>query len=207
VRISDERYRRDLRRLQLAWSMIRLSARTPTIQRWTALSVYRIRSLRSTYAEEASRESALKGVTPFRVEFFSKSTTLRCEAALLAGFLRQFDVLSEIGDRQITSLPSLDRGENFVRAYNQFRVGYPRSEITFEHAVMLLNELARGVELALATCASCGAFVVFDRLSVRGPRCAYCSRTAQGSEPEPSRAPAVRDVGPNEQSGQQGSLF
>src|SRR5688500_6607016 len=90
VRISDERYRRDLRRLRLAWRMVLLGARTPTIMRWTALSKYNIRKLRNDYAEDSAPREGLKGKTPFRVEFFCKSATLRGETPMLAGFLRHF---------------------------------------------------------------------------------------------------------------------
>ena len=44
MRISDERYRRELRRLTVAWKMILLRDRTPTIMRWTCLSKYNVRA-------------------------------------------------------------------------------------------------------------------------------------------------------------------
>ena len=45
MRISDARFSRDLRRYQLAWRLIRHEVRTRTIERWTGLSMHRIRNL------------------------------------------------------------------------------------------------------------------------------------------------------------------
>lgn len=180
MRISDERYQRDLRRLQLAWRMIKLGARTPTIERWAALSIYRIRKLRNAYAGDALSKAGLKGVTPFRVEFFAKSATLRSQAPMLAGFLRQFEVLPNPGEIKLEELPSLARGERFCSAYEQFQLCCGDTEISFEHAVLLLNELVRDVEIRLANCSNCGDLVLQDRLSARGPVCAYCLREAHG---------------------------
>lgn len=189
MRISDERYRRDLRRLQLAWRMVQLGARTPTIERWAALSKYQIRRLRKDYAGDAARKAALKGITPFRVEFFSKSATLRCEAPMLAGFLRHFDVLPPEGEVRVEDLPNLSRGERFCTACEQFRLSRPDSEISFEHAVMLLAELVRGAEIRLANCSGCGELVVHDCLSTRWPSCAYCLHEAHAGLPHCQRRP------------------
>jgi hypothetical protein len=171
MRVSDERYSRDLRRLQLAWRMILQDARTSTIARWTHLSIYRIRRLRRHYSNHPAPASILKGSAPFRIEFFSKSATVRAEAPMLAGFLRCFGVL----DGSTSDEWSLSQGERFCSAYELFRAYCysPRSEISFEHSVLLLTELMRGEELTLAYC-TCGELVVQDCLSVRKPLCASC---------------------------------
>jgi hypothetical protein len=194
VRISDERYRRDLRRLRLAWRMVLLGARTPTIMRWTSLSKYNIRKLRNDYAEDSAPREGLKGKTPFRVEFFCKSAALRGETPMLAGFLRHFDVLPAEGEARVNELPDLSRGERLCSAYEQFRLACPHTEITFERAVTLLIELARGELIRLANCSTCGELVVHDCLSARRPLCAYCFHEAHAGQPyfqvrEPTLAP------------------
>ena len=45
MRVSDDRYSRDLHRMDLARRMIRLEARTFTIRQWTGLSDDRIRKV------------------------------------------------------------------------------------------------------------------------------------------------------------------
>ncbi len=112
MRVSEERYERDLRRLQLAWRLVKLQARTPTIEAWTGLSIYRIRRLRRSYAAQIDT-AALKGVTPFRIEYFFRSGTLRTEGALLAGLLEVYGVTSVPPTQAPNQVASLGRGERF----------------------------------------------------------------------------------------------
>lgn len=183
MRISDERYRRDLRRLHLAWRMVRLGARTPTIMLWTALSKYNVRKLRNDYADDSAPRKGLKGKTPFRVEYFCKSARLRCEAPMLAGFLRHFDVLPAERGVDVDELPDLARGERLCSAYEQFRLSCPNTAIPFERAITLLTELVRGELIRLAICSTCGELVVHDCLCARPPRCAYCLHEAHAGLP------------------------
>jgi hypothetical protein len=185
VRISDERYRRDLRRLQVAWRMVLLGARTPTIMRWTALSKYNIRKLRNDYGGDAVPREGLKGKAPFRIEFFCKSATLRCETPLLAGFLQHFGALPAPGRIKVESLPDVLRGERLCAAYEQFLLLCPHTDISFERAITLLKELVRGELIRVAHCASCGELVVHDCLWARDPSCAYCFREAHAGLPHP----------------------
>jgi hypothetical protein len=178
LRISDERYRRDLRRLQLAWRFIQLQARTPTIERWTSLSVHRIRRLRRSYVSDTVQDAPLKGVTPFRPEFFFKTPMLRAQAPLLAGFLRAYDVLPEEGTT-LEALPTLARGEHFAMAYTQFLAVCPDTEISFEHAVLLLNELVIHEAIDLALCEDSGALMIRDCYSTRRVLCAYCQHRSR----------------------------
>jgi len=51
----------------------------------------------------------------------------------------------------------------------------PGSLISFEHAILLVNELARGEELRLGDCTECGGLVVVDSLALGNIRCARCA--------------------------------
>lgn len=186
MRLSDPRYRRDFHRYELAWRLIGFDARTRTIERWTALSTYQIRTFYRAYAagEPTVSGSPLRGVAPTQVRFFWRSAQLKCEAAVLAGFLRAFDVLpllpSEIAPED---LPGLARGQRLCRAYTEFRSLVPTTSITIEHAMLLLTELVRGVEMTLGRCITCQVSIVVDRLAIGSPRCAYCAYDAQAGLP------------------------
>ena len=186
MRVSDARYSRDLRRYELAWKLIGFDARTRVIERWTGLSSYRIRTLYRAYAagEPSISGSPLRGVAPTQVRFFWRSAHIKCQAAILAGFLRVFNVLpkspSEIAPE---ALPSLARGERLCRAYGEFRSLLPNSVITIEHAMLLLTELVRGVEMKLEHCTECGTLVLVDQLAIESSRCAYCVYEAQAGLP------------------------
>jgi ribosomal protein L37AE/L43A len=222
VRLSDPRYRRDFHRYELAWRLIGFDARTRTVERWTGLSTYQIRTFYRAYAagEPAVSGSPLRGVAPTQVRFFWRSAQLKCEAAVLAGFLRGFDVLpilpSEIAPED---LPGIARGERLCRAYTEFKSLLPETVITIEHAMLLLTELVRGVEITLGRCPTCHVLMVVDRLAIGTPRCAYCAYEAQAGLPY---LPAIREAEVHSDSveesteddpdddpspGRQGSLF
>lgn len=216
MRISDERFDRDLRRIRLAWRLIGHGARTRTIQRWSGLSRYRIQSLYRDYGASATSaaEPRLRGRSPRQVAFFWQSAQLRSEAAILAGFLRLYGPLplSPTTDAE-TSLPGLMSGEQLCESYERFRSLVPDSQISIERAVLLLLELARGAELRLDVCADCEtAVVLVDLLAVGRPLCSHCARRVSMREgaiatlatSDPS---AATDNAAEGEPGTQGSLF
>jgi Flagellar transcriptional activator (FlhC) len=176
MRISDERYRRDLRRLQIAWQMILLGARTPTIMRWTRLSKYNVRKLRNEYGGDSVPRERLRGKAPFRVEFFCKSATLRAETPALVGLLRHFRALPAAGEVTVEGLPELSRAERLCIALEEFRAICPTSEIDFERVVILMKELVRGELIRVAMCSMHPELVIHDCLVAREPSCAHCWR-------------------------------
>jgi hypothetical protein len=180
MRISDERYRRDLRRLQVAWQMILLGARTPTIMRWTRLSKYNVRKLRNEYGGDAVPRERLRGKAPFRVEFFCKSATLRAETPALVGLLRHFRALPAAGEVTVEELPELSRAERLCIALEEFRAICPTSAIDFERVVILMKELVRGELIRVTTCSIHPELVIHDCLVAREPTCAYCWREMHG---------------------------
>lgn len=176
MRLSDNRYSRDLKCLRLAWRMVLLGARTPTICRWTGFSVFRVRRLRHAYAAESRPSGPLKGLTPSQARFFSESVPRRCETAVLTGIFRGCGVLPPPGvPLPGTALRSLARGEALCNAFEGFCQTCPNSKISFEHAVLLLEELVRGVEIRIDSCHKCQSLVVHDCLSPRLPICGVCA--------------------------------
>jgi hypothetical protein len=192
VRVSDARYGRDVRRYELAWKLIRLDARTRTIKQWTGLSGYRIRTFYRGYAagDPDVSGSPLRGVPPTQVQFFWKSGQLRCEAAVLAGLLHVFHAIPAVpADIDPNSLPSVPRGERLIRAYDEFLSLVPNTEITIEHAILLLTELVRGEQMELGRCATCQVLILVDRLSVAAKECAHCAHEARSGLPYPLTLP------------------
>lgn len=216
MRVSDARYSRDLRRYELAWRLIGFGVRTRVVERWTGLSHYRIRTLYRAYAagDPTVSGSPLRGVPPTQVRFFWRSAHLRCEAAVLAGFLRAFDVFPlPMNGVAPEALSGLMRGERLCRAYAEFRALLPATQITIEHSMLLLTELVRGVELSLGQCTTCQVLVLVDRLALGPVRCAYCAFEAQsGLTYARPIAPSEPTPGPDQDGGDppegyQGSLF
>ena len=210
VRISDARYGRDLRRYHLAWRLIQGGARTRKVQRWSGLSFYRVKTLFEGYVSAGENRSPQRGVAPHQIGFFWRSAQLRSEAAVLAGFLEAYDVLPEASGAAVAeTLESVARGERLCRAYEEFKACWPAAQSTIEHAMLLLEELVRGVEIGLASCPECDSLIVRDLLSITPARCSFCHYEARAGRPYPSvvefeTSDSVTDC---ESAWKQGTLF
>jgi hypothetical protein len=148
--------------------------------------MYRVRTLYDAYAADLAhpRRPPLRGVAPHQVSFFWRSAQLKCEAAVLAGFLRCYEVLSEVTeDEPRPRFESIPRGEQLCRAYEAFRAFWPEAQATLEHAILLLTELRRAVEISTARCIGCDVLIVIDRLSIAPPRCAWCAHERHAGLP------------------------
>jgi hypothetical protein len=217
MRLTDARFGRDLLRYRLALGLLHFHARSRTIERWTGLSIYRIRTLRD-YVSDAPELAVtpLRGVSPHQPAVFFRSAHLRTEAALLAGFVHLFKVIPLGGyiENAADVIPSLARGLRLLRAYRQFTSLVPVTSISIEYAILLLVELARGTEITLSTCQRCSVMVLVDRLAVGPPRCAHCQHELQAGLPHivaisesETKTPSSPVAPDGKVEGPQGSLF
>jgi hypothetical protein len=177
MRISDNRYTRDRLRLDLALRFMRHEARTHTIRKWTGLTDDRIRKLYRSYLEmETGRVARHRGKSPGQASFFIRTPRVQQETAVLASLFCLLGVVptAVVVDAE-NPLPGVTRGERLCQAYEAYLMLVPSFHITFEHAVLLVNELARGVELRMEDCAGCGALLVVDSLTLRNPKCTRCA--------------------------------
>jgi len=177
MRISDNRYTRDRLRLDLALRFMRHEARTHTIRKWTGLTDDRIRKLYRAYLNETTaRVARHRGKSPGQACFFTRTPRVQQESAVLASLYCLLGVMPAhvVVDTE-SPLPGVARGERLCQAFEAYLMLVPASQITFEHAVLLVNELARGVELRLGDCILCGGLVVADALGLRDIRCGRCT--------------------------------
>lgn len=179
MRISDDRYSRDRQRLDIAMHFIHHEARTHTIRQWTGLTDDRIRKLYRSYLQEGGRRVARhRGKSPQQPAYFLRTARMRHEAGALAALCCLVGALDGRSDRPAAApLAGVARASALCQAYDAYRAIVSSPGIGFEHAVLLVNALARGHELALAECESCGALVVVDALALRPARCAVCAGT------------------------------
>jgi hypothetical protein len=186
MRISDDRYNRDRQRLDIAMHFIRHEARTHTIRQWTGLTDDRIRKLYRSYLQDGGcRITRHRGKSPQQAAYFLRTARLRHEAGALAGLCCLVGVLDRHQGRPgAPPLAGVGRAAALCQAYDAYRAIVAAPGIGFEHAVLLVNALARGSELALGDCHGCGALLVVDSLALRPARCVLCTLEA------PRRAPA-----------------
>ncbi|MEJ0037094.1 MAG: hypothetical protein WDO68_13610 [Gammaproteobacteria bacterium] len=177
MRISDDRYSRDRFRLDLALRFMRHEARTHTIRKWTGLSDDRIRKLYREYLERThSQVSRHRGKSPAQASYFTRTPRVQQEAAVLASLYCMLGALPvQAAVDAETPVPGVARGERVCQAFEAYITFVQSAQITFEHAVLLINELGRGVEIRVGDCMICGGLVVVDGLSVRDIRCSRCA--------------------------------
>lgn len=179
MRISDDRYSRDRFRLDLALRFMKHEARTHTIRKWTGLTDDRIRKLYREYLERTrSQVSRHRGKSPAQASYFVRTPRVQQESAVLASLYCMLGALPIHGVGEADpAVPGVARGERLCQAFEAYLTFVQNAQITFEHAVLLVNELARGVEIKLGDCMICGGLVVVDGLTLRDIRCSRCSES------------------------------
>jgi hypothetical protein len=182
MRISDYRYNRDRLRLDVALRFIRYEARTRTIRQWTGLTDDRIRKLYHSYLQGGGRTTRHRGKSPRQAAYFLRTARMRDEASALASLCYLVGLFDgrchSPSPRRATDV---SRAASMCRAYEGYHAAVCNPAITFEHAVLLVNALARGSELRLGDCQDCGALLVVDSLGLRPTRCSLCSAEAVGA--------------------------
>jgi hypothetical protein len=176
MRISDSRYSRDRLRLDLALRFMRHEARTHTIRKWTGLTDDRIRKLYRAYLDHTTGQvSRHRGKSPGQAGFFIRTPRVQQESAVLASL---YCILGAMPEHLILDsehpVAGVSRGERLCQAFEAYSLFVPTTQITFEHAVLLINQLARGEELKISYCMLCGILLVVDSLALDDVRCNFC---------------------------------
>jgi hypothetical protein len=183
MRISDDRYSRDRLRLDLALRFIHLEARTHTIRAWTGLTDDRIRKLYRTYLLEADGRAVARhrGKSPRQAAYFMRSVRMRRDSAVFASVSSLFGLItrdtimvSPAAQPTSQAAPNVSRGTLLCEAFETYQALVGESQISFEHAVFLLDALQAGEELRVAHCRDCSGVLVTDSLALRSPVCNEC---------------------------------
>jgi len=185
MRITDRRYVRDLRAIDLAQRMLKLEARTQTICAWTGLTGDRVRNLAQSYAlvREGARH---RGPSPSKFVALMSSPRLRKEATAMAGLLRWFDVIpAEACTQARHTLPGIVRGERLCDAVELFHQLIPQIRLTLEQLVLLTLTVAEGETWAIDSCMSCHATILIDRVGASRRLCAYCDPKDRSGDKTP----------------------
>lgn len=182
MRISDDRYARDLQRMDLALRLIAHEARTFTIRQWTGLSDDRIRKLYRSYVAEgpAGGVQRHRGKSPRRVGYFFRGQEVHFHATQLAGLYLMHGLLEGAagGVEPSYRLGSLDSGRLLVISYEAYLTLHAPARISFEHAWFLLYALGRRVEIRLQRCPGCDALALRDPYARSTSGCVGCQSPA-----------------------------
>jgi hypothetical protein len=187
MHVTDERYKRDRLRLELALRLIRHEARTHTIRHWTGLSDDRVRKLYRSYIKPGAGVRRHRGKSPAQVNYFLRATTVGAEAHALASILLLFGAISDKPDpASLKKIPTIARGRLLCDAYEAYRRVSPRPRIDFEHAAFLAKALTVGDEIRLRFCPACQALNIVETVTLRDPSCRACEA------PMPEKPPGTR---------------
>ena len=207
MRVSEDRYSRDLRSLALGHRLIHHEVRTRWICAMTGLTDERVRNLLHSYGVTALPRH--RGAAPTSCAVFFR-LALHPEASALAALARIWKLVPASPVRNARKvLPGLEWGESLCEAFEFFHTVVPRGTLTVDQFILLTLALAEG-KLAVAHCAQCEAAILIDPLEVQLLRCRMCAQPAlrgprrrMQNVTDPSEAPLGVDAG----TGDQQSLF
>jgi hypothetical protein len=98
------------------------------------------------------------------------------------------------------SLPDVTRGEALLLAYEYHQAITPNPRISLERALHLVVMLADAQQIALDTCASCGAIMLYEYLGSRDTQCFVCRNPPQLVEESSNHIAAENDLDVSRQS-------
>jgi hypothetical protein len=189
MRATDDRYRAEQAKFELAVRMIRHEARTGTIRYFTGLNDDRIRKLYTTYFKFGDAPvRRQRGRSPTRVGPLVRTPQRALESGVFASLLLANGLFS-VDDPPGPRLKfNVELGHRLCECFETFDVLVPRSSLSFEWGWNLLVSMRRGDELGIARCATCSICFLFDILSLPRAVCPACALFEQRGAFEPLAA-------------------
>jgi hypothetical protein len=175
MRATDDRYRAEQAKFELAMRMIRLEARTGTIRYFTGLNDDRIRKLYTTYFKFSDAPvRRQRGRSPTRVGPLVRTPLRALESGVFASLLLANDLFSVDAPPGPALKYNVELGHRVCECFETFELLVPRGSLSFEWGWNLLLSMRRGDELGIAHCATCSMCYLFDILSVPRAMCPAC---------------------------------
>lgn len=176
MRATDDRYRNERVRLELALRLIAHEARTGTIRHLTDLSDDRIRKLYASYFKhDRSPVRRRRGKSPSQITPLVKTRELRLESSALVALMTSCGILD--GERRPTRAAPharLELGQRLCQAHETYLAMVTEPRFNFEATWNLYRNLVGGDELASRRCGGCQSWYVYDALALAGDACPLC---------------------------------
>jgi hypothetical protein len=179
MRISEDRYSRDLRRLNLAERFLRHEVRTQWICAWTGLSHHRVRNLYRSYDKSSGAVSRHRGPSPNRLATYLRSPALRAEASAIGGLARVFEVVPpKPAPNAWRDRANVEAGERLCAVFELYQQIVPQSRFTMDQFIRLAIALTQGGYLEMGHCTSCHGALLVERLVPSRRLCLACQQDA-----------------------------
>ncbi len=175
MRATDDRYRGEQAKFDLAMTMIKYEARTGTIRYFTGLNDDRIRKLYTTYFKFGTAPvRRRRGRSPTRIGPLVRTPQRALESGVFANLLHANGLFSLENPPGPSLKGSIELGRRFCECFESFEELVPQSTLSFEWGWNLLISIRRGDELGLTRCTNCSVCYVFDLLSLPRSACPAC---------------------------------
>lgn len=178
MRLSVDRYTRELEGIDLALRFVKHQVRTKTIREWTGLSGDRIRSLHVTYVRPSPEYVPRpRGRSPYKIEQFMRSQRHQDETTTLARMLSLLGAVPPAPglNEPLLALPDPERAHLICFAYEMYRAQTYEPLFTFEHALFLTKHLISCSYLRLDNCLECTGLVMSEHFLKGLKCCTYCT--------------------------------
>ena len=208
MRVSEDRYNRDLRRVSLANRLIDHGVRTMWVSAWTGLKARSVRNLNRSYRTGHKAALGIVGRPPKNPLSLLRSALLQNEASALAGIAARYEILpKEPLPNAHRALPGLVLGETLCRAFDLYRTVVSGATFTMEQFMLLVVSLAERRVLVWEFCEGCRGVLVVDAAGARLRRCPTCRKIAAETPEEQAIEPADLPSTQPPESHEQHSLF
>lgn len=175
MRATDDRYRGEQAKFDLAIRMIRHEARTGTIRYLTGMNDDRIRKLYTTYFKHGPTPvRRQRGRSPTRVSPLVRTPLRALESGVFVNLLLMNGLLSLDQPPGPSLKGNIELGHRLCECFETLGLLVPRSSLTFEWGWNLLASMRRGDELGIGRCDSCSICHLFDLLAVPRGACPAC---------------------------------
>jgi hypothetical protein len=181
VRTTDDRYRAEQSKFELALRMIGHEARTGTIRYWTQLSDDRIRKLYGTYFkfDRGRAVRRRRGRSPTQIAPLVRSAGRALETGAITHLLVLNGLVSTAAPPGPPLRGNIELGHRFCDCYETYALLVSRPGLSFEWSWNLLLSIRRADELAITQCGSCSMAYVRDLLALPAEACPACAVLTQ----------------------------
>jgi len=181
MRATDNRYRGERARFELAMRMIRHEARTGTIRYCTGLSDDRIRKLYTSYFkyDDSSAVRRRRGKSPTQIAPLIRTPALALESGAFVSSLLANGLISLENPPGPCLRRNVDLGHRFCQCFETHGLVVPEPTLSFEWGWNLMISIRRGDELSLMRCGECLTSYVYDLLALPRSGCPACQMLSQ----------------------------
>jgi len=194
MRTTDDRYRGERVRFELAMRMIGHEARTGTIRYLTGLSDDRIRKLYTSYFKFDARGKIKRrrGKTPTQITPLIRTAARTLESGVFVNLLLANGLISIEEPPGPELRGSIALGNRFCECYETHVRVVPLPTLSFEWAWNLMLTIRRGDEIGISRCDRCATAYLCDQLALPPNPCPACPtlNACTANPPAEASAPA-----------------